>query len=156
MSIWTIFLKINVASKWVKPHLQNLLCFLSSFMANFSENLVTIASIFPLSILHGPSWFRVLEFIHPWCQKNILFWLLKVFARLSNWNWTQWPLNSLSKSFSYIWDTLYVQKNELKTARISLICSTLRTSKSFATPKKKKFAHHQGPKVDEKCSCASS
>ena len=44
------FLKMDVASKWVKPHLQNFLCFLSIIMANFSENLVTIASIFPLSM----------------------------------------------------------------------------------------------------------
>ena len=44
------FLKMGVASKWVKPRLQNFLCFLSIIMANFSENLVTIASIFPLSM----------------------------------------------------------------------------------------------------------
>ena len=37
------FLKVGVASKWVKPHLQNFLCFLSIIMANFPENLVTIA-----------------------------------------------------------------------------------------------------------------
>ena len=44
------FLKMGVASKWAKPCLQNFLCFLSIIMANFSENLVTIASIFPLSM----------------------------------------------------------------------------------------------------------
>ena len=44
------FLKMGVASKWVKPRLQNFLCFLSIIMANFSESLVTIASIFPLSM----------------------------------------------------------------------------------------------------------
>ena len=42
------FLKMGVASKWVKPRLQNFLCFLSIIMANFSENLVAIASIFSL------------------------------------------------------------------------------------------------------------
>ena len=36
-------------------------------------------------------------------------------------------------------------KYELKTARISLICSTLRTSKSFATPKKKKVCSSPRP-----------
>ena len=44
--IWTM----GVASKWVKPRLQNFLSFLSIIIANFSENLVTIASIFPLSM----------------------------------------------------------------------------------------------------------
>ena len=37
------FCKVGVASKWVKPHLQNFLSFLSIIMANFPENLVTIA-----------------------------------------------------------------------------------------------------------------
>ena len=37
------FWKVSVASKWVKPHLQNFLSFLSKIMANFPENLVTIA-----------------------------------------------------------------------------------------------------------------
>ena len=44
------FLKMGVASKLYKPRLQNFLCFLSIIMANFSESLVTIASIFPLSM----------------------------------------------------------------------------------------------------------
>ena len=44
------FLKMGVISKLVKPRLQNFLCFLSIIMANFSENLVTIASIFSLSM----------------------------------------------------------------------------------------------------------
>ena len=44
------FFKMGVASKRVKPRLQNFLCFLSIIMANFSENLVAIASIFPLSM----------------------------------------------------------------------------------------------------------
>ena len=44
------FWKVGVASKLVKPHLQNFICFLSIIMANFSKNLVTIASIFPLSM----------------------------------------------------------------------------------------------------------
>ena len=44
------FWKVGVASEWVKPRLQNFLCFLSILIANFSENLVTIASIFPLSM----------------------------------------------------------------------------------------------------------
>ena len=42
------FLKMGVASKWVKPCLQNFLYFLSILIANFSEILVAIASIFPL------------------------------------------------------------------------------------------------------------
>ena len=42
--IWTM----GVASKWVKPRLQNFLYFLSILIANFSENLVAIASIFSL------------------------------------------------------------------------------------------------------------
>ena len=37
------FLKVGVASKWVKPRLQNFLCFLSILMAKISENLVAIA-----------------------------------------------------------------------------------------------------------------
>jgi hypothetical protein len=44
------FWKMGVASKWVKPHLQNFLCFLSIFIANFSEHLVAIASILLLSM----------------------------------------------------------------------------------------------------------
>ena len=40
------FFKMGVALKWGKPRLQNFLCFLSMIMANFSETLVTIASIF--------------------------------------------------------------------------------------------------------------
>ena len=44
------FWKMGVASKWVKPHIQNFLCFWSIFIANFSENMVSIASIFPLSM----------------------------------------------------------------------------------------------------------
>ena len=51
-SYWTKMRNINGTttkkSKWVKPRLQHFLCFLSIFKANFSENLVTIASIFPL------------------------------------------------------------------------------------------------------------
>ena len=45
------FLKMGVASKCVKPCLQNCLCFLSILIANFSENLVALASIF--YFVHG-------------------------------------------------------------------------------------------------------
>ena len=44
------FLKMGVASKWVKPRLQNFLCFLSIIMANSSENLVAIALTISLSM----------------------------------------------------------------------------------------------------------
>ena len=44
------FFKNGLASKWVKPHLQNFLWFLSIIMAIFPENLVTIASSFLLSL----------------------------------------------------------------------------------------------------------
>ena len=40
----------NDFQKCVKPRLQNCLCFLRVLIANFFENLVTIASIFLLSI----------------------------------------------------------------------------------------------------------
>jgi len=61
---------------------------------------------FNFSFVHGPSWLRVLESIHrygiiftfwfffkrslwghAWCQKNLLYWLLKVFAWIFYWNW---------------------------------------------------------------------
>ena len=45
------FLKMGGASKSVKPQLQNFLYFLGIILANFSENLVIIASIFPLSMV---------------------------------------------------------------------------------------------------------
>ena len=44
------FLKLCVAFKWVKPRLQNFLCFLSILIAKFSENLVAIASTVFLSM----------------------------------------------------------------------------------------------------------
>ena len=44
------FWKVGVATKWVKPCLQNFLCFLSIIIAKISENLVAIALIISLSM----------------------------------------------------------------------------------------------------------
>ena len=39
------FLKVGVASKWVKPHLLNFLCFLCILMAKISENCEAILDV---------------------------------------------------------------------------------------------------------------
>ena len=44
------FLKVGVASKWVKPRLRNFLCFLGILMAKISENLVAIVLTISLSM----------------------------------------------------------------------------------------------------------
>ena len=88
------------------------------------------------SFVHGPSWLRILESIHRYgiiftfckifskchCEamfdlkKTTFYQFLKVFAWIFHWNWnflfqvTQWPQNSLIKSFRYIWATLYISE----------------------------------------------
>jgi hypothetical protein len=56
------FLKMGVASKWVKPRLQNFLCF---FKHDYGKLFWKFGDhSFNFSFVHGPSWLRVLESIH--------------------------------------------------------------------------------------------
>ena len=104
------FLKMGVTSKWVKPSLQML------FKHNYGKLFWKFGvHSFNFSFVHGLSWSRVLESIHrydiiftfwkknqrviekPWLMsKDILYWLLKVFAWIFYCNWIFFYLKSPS------------------------------------------------------------
>ena len=68
---------------------------------------------------------------HAWCQKNILYWLLKVFVWIFYWSWnflfqvTQWPLNSLMKLSKYIRTTLYMNEWSWFSKKLKLCCGAV-------------------------------
>ena len=71
------FLKMSVASKWIKPCLQNFLYFLSILIHSklfwkFCDHS------FNFFFVHGPSWSRVLEAIN---RYGVIFTFWKLFSK---------------------------------------------------------------------------